>query len=128
MMPGFPIFRQHDAMDCGPTCLRMIARFYGKNFTIDDLREKSYISREGVSLLGISDAAEAVGFRSMGVRITMEQLTKEAPLPCVVHWDQDHFVVLYKASKGKVYVADPAFGKVDYTEAEFKQHWLATVS
>jgi len=127
-MPGFPIFRQHDAMDCGPTCLRMIARFYGKNFSIDDLRQKSYITREGVSLLGISDAAESVGFRSMGVRITFEQLTRQAPLPCIVHWDQSHFVVVYKAARGKVYVADPAFGKVDYTEAEFKQHWLATVS
>lgn len=127
-MPGFPVFRQHDAMDCGPTCLRMIARFYGKNFPIEDLREKSYITREGVSLLGISDAAESVGFRSIGVRITIEQLVKEAPLPCVVHWDQEHFVVVYKAKKGKVYVADPAFGKLDYTEAEFKQHWLATVS
>lgn len=127
-MPGFPIFRQHDAMDCGPSCLRMIARFYGKTFSIDDLREKSFISREGVSLLGISDAAESVGFRTMGVRITFEQLVKDAPLPCIVHWDQEHFVVVYKARKGKVYVADPAFGKVDYTEAEFKQHWLATVS
>jgi len=127
-MPGFPIFRQHDAMDCGPTCLRMIASYYGKSFSIDSLREKSYLSREGVSLLGISDAAEAVGFRTMGVRITLKQLTREAPLPCIVHWDQDHFVVVYKARKNKVYVADPAFGKVTYTEDEFKKHWLATVS
>jgi ATP-binding cassette, subfamily B, bacterial len=127
-MPGFPIFRQHDAMDCGPTCLRMIARHYGKAFSIDSLREKSYLSREGVSLLGISDAAEALGFRTMGVRITIQQLTREAPLPCIVHWDQDHFVVVYKVRKGKVYVADPAFGTIIYSEDDFKRHWLATVS
>ncbi len=127
-MPGFPIFRQHDAMDCGPTCLRMIASYYGKTFSIDSLREKSYLSREGVSLLGISDAAEAVGFRTMGVRITFRQLIREAPFPCIVHWDQDHFVVVYKVRKNKVYVADPAFGKVTYTGDDFKKHWLATVS
>ncbi len=127
-MINFPSFLQHDAMDCGPTCLRMIAKSYGKNFSIDELRTRSYITREGVSLLGISDAAESVGFRTMGVRISFDQLKKQAQLPCIVHWDQDHFVVVYKIKKGKIYVADPAFGKLTYTENEFKQHWLATVS
>ena len=127
-MINFPSFLQHDAMDCGPTCLRMIAKSYGKNFSIDELRTRSYITREGVSLLGISDAAESVGFRTMGVRISFGQLKKQAQLPCIVHWDQDHFVVVYKIKKGKVYVADPAFGKLTYTENEFRQHWLATVS
>ncbi len=127
-MINFPSFLQHDAMDCGPTCLRMIAKSYGKNFSIDELRTRSYITREGVSLLGISDAAESVGFRTMGVRITFDQLKNQAQLPCIVHWDQDHFVVVYKIKKGKIYVADPAFGKLTYTENEFRQHWLATVS
>ncbi len=127
-MPGFPIFRQLDAMDCGPTCLRMIAKYYGKTFSADDLRERSSISREGVSLLGISDAAESVGIRTMGVRVSWEQLIKEAPLPCIVHWDQEHFVVVHKVKKKKIYVADPAFGLVSYSETEFKDHWLATVS
>jgi ATP-binding cassette subfamily B protein len=77
-------------------------------------------------LLGLSDAAEAIGFRTIGARITIEQLY-EAPKPCVVHWDQDHFVVVYKLKKGKVFVADPAFGLVEYSEPEFKKHWLATV-
>ncbi len=126
-MPKFPFFRQYDAMDCGPTCLRMVAKYYGKHFTTEFLREKSYITREGVSLLGISDAAEAIGMRSMGVRVTFEQLKREAPLPCVVHWDQSHFVVVYKFRKGKVHVSDPAFGHLEYSEEEFKQHWLATV-
>jgi len=125
-MSKFPFFKQYDAMDCGPSCLRMIAAFYGRTYSLQKLRELSHISREGVSLLGLSDAAESIGFRTIGARITVEQLLN-APKPCVVHWDQDHFVVVYNYRKGKVYVADPAFGLVEYPEAEFKKHWLATV-
>ncbi|MCW0482868.1 peptidase domain-containing ABC transporter [Gaoshiqia sediminis] len=126
-MSRFPYFKQPDAMDCGPTCLRMIAKFYGKTINLDYLREQSHISREGVSLLGISDAAEAIGMRSLGTKVTFEQLVKDVPKPSVVHWDQNHFVVVYEARKGNVYVADPAFGLVKYTDEEFKKHWLATV-
>jgi ATP-binding cassette subfamily B protein len=125
-MPKFPHFKQYDAMDCGPTCIRMIAAFYGKNYSLQRLRQLAHITREGVSLLGLSEAAEAIGFRTIGARITFEQLF-QAPKPCVVHWDQEHFVVVYKLRKGKVYMADPAFGLVEYSEAEFKKHWLATV-
>ncbi len=113
-------------MDCGPTCIRMIAAFYGKNYSLQRLRKLAHITREGVSLLGLSEAAEAIGFRTIGARITFEQLS-QAPKPYVVHWDQEHFVVVYKLRKGKVYVADPAFGLVEYSEADFKEHWLATV-
>lgn len=127
-MSKFPFYQQFDAMDCGPTCLRMVAKYYGKHFTTEFLREKSYITREGVSLLGISDAAESVGMRSMGVKITFEQLRKEAPLPCIVHWGQEHFVVVYKFHKGKVFIADPAFGRMEYSEKEFCEHWLSTVA
>jgi ATP-binding cassette subfamily B protein len=125
-MPKFPFFKQYDAMDCGPTCIRMIAAFYGKNYSLQRLRQLAHITREGVSLLGLSEAAEAIGFRTIGARISFEQLF-QAPKPCVVHWDQEHFVVVYKIRKSKVYVADPAFGLVEYSEAEFKKHWLATV-
>jgi ATP-binding cassette subfamily B protein len=125
-MPKFPHFKQYDAMDCGPTCIRMIAAFYGKSYSLQRLRQLAHITREGVSLLGLSEAAEAIGFRTIGARITFEQLL-QAPKPCVVHWDQEHFVVVYKLRKSKVYVADPAFGLVEYSEAEFKKHWLATV-
>ncbi len=113
-------------MDCGPSCIRMIAAFYGKSYSLQKLRQLAHITREGVSLLGLSEAAEAIGFRTIGARITFEQLM-EAPKPCVVHWDQEHFVVVYQLRKGKVYVADPAFGLVEYSETEFKKHWLATV-
>jgi ATP-binding cassette subfamily B protein len=125
-MPRFPHFKQPDAMDCGPVCLRMIAKFYGRGIPLDYLREQSHISREGVSLLGISDAAEAIGMRSMGTKVSYGQLVNDVPKPCIVHWDQNHFVVLYDTGKGKMHVADPAFGLVKYTGAEFKQHWLAT--
>ncbi len=127
----FPFFKQLDAMDCGPSCLRMIAKHYGKNYSLQTLRDKSYITREGVSMLGISDAAEAIGFRSMGVRITFEQLLNETPLPCVAHWNQNHFVVVYKIKKqrnGKifVYVSDPARGLIKFTKEEFLSGWAST--
>lgn len=81
----FPSYHQLDAMDCDPTCLRMIARYYGRSFSIQYLREKSFITRVGVSMLGISDAAEIIGFRTNGVKITFEQLVAEKPLPCILH-------------------------------------------
>jgi len=127
-MAKFPFYQQFDAMDCGPSCLRMVAKYYGKHYSTESLREKSYITREGVSLLGISDAAESIGMRTMGVKISFEQLKKEAPLPCIAHWGQEHFVVVYKVQKGKVFVADPAFGRLEYSEKEFCEKWISTVS
>jgi ATP-binding cassette subfamily B protein len=97
-MKSFPLYLQLDAMDCGPTCLRMIARHYGRSYTLQNLRERSFITREGVSMLGISDAAESIGMHTQGVRITLEQLMEDVPLPCILHWNQNHFVVLYHLS------------------------------
>lgn len=129
-MKKFPHYTQLDAMDCGPTCLRMVAKYYGKNYSLETLRERSYITREGISLLGTSEAAESIGFRTMGVKITFEQLVNEAPLPCIAHWKQEHFVVVYKITKNKngytIYLADPAEGLVKLTEQEFKKAWLST--
>ncbi len=126
MAMSFPFERQADAMDCGPSCLQMVARFYGKKFSLTDLREKSYISREGVSFLGISEAAEAIGFRTIGVRIPFNKLVEETPLPCIVHWRQKHFVVVYKIKKNTVYVADPAKGLIKYSRDEFEKNWATT--
>ena len=123
---SFPHYRQLDAMDCGPTCLRMVAKYYGRNYSLQTLREKSFITREGVSMLGISEAAETIGFRTSGVKITLEQLKKEAPLPCILHWKQNHFVVLHKIKQDKFYIADPASTLVAFTEEEFKRCWLST--
>lgn len=123
-MKNFPHYRQYDQMDCGPTCLRMIAKYHGRRYSMDTLRQKSGINREGVSLLGISDAAEEIGFRTVGACINWDQLQKEATFPCIIYWDQVHFVVVYKIKKEKVFIADPAKGKVTYTKEEFLQHWL----
>jgi predicted double-glycine peptidase len=102
----FPFFKQQDQMDCGPTCLRMIAKFHGRNFKIQTLRHLCEFNREGVSLLGISDAAEKIGFRSLGAKLTVEEV-RNAELPCILHWQQNHFVVLYKIKGGNFYIADP---------------------
>lgn len=126
VLQSFPFYRQLDAKDCGPTCLQMIAKHYGRSYSLDNLREKCYITREGVSLLGISEAAENIGFRTMGVKISFNQLKQESPLPCIVHWNQEHFIVVYKIDKNKVYVADPAHGKVIYTYSEFIKCWAST--
>ncbi|MEF8811642.1 MAG: peptidase domain-containing ABC transporter [Bacteroidales bacterium] len=125
-MPKFPFYQQHDAMDCGPACLRMIARYYGKHYSLQTLRDRSYITREGVSMMGISDAAESIGFRTMGVRISWDQLISEAPLPCIVHWQQKHFVVVYKIKKNTVYVSDPARGRIRFPKEEFMRGWATT--
>jgi len=98
-MPVFRSLRQLDSMDCGPTCLQMVAKHYGKSYSLQYLRSRSFISKSGVSMLGISDAAESIGFRIRGYRLTWEQLRDEVPLPCIVHWNQRHFVVVYKIRK-----------------------------
>ncbi|TAL71562.1 MAG: peptidase domain-containing ABC transporter [Bacteroidetes bacterium] len=130
-MVSFPFFKQLDSMDCGPTCLRMIAHHYGRRFSVQKLRELSYISHQGVSLLGISEAAEKIGFRTLGARLNFEKLT-EVPLPCIVHWHHNHFVVVYKIVQKKnttcVYAADPAHGLLKYTKKEFLNCWLSTIS
>ena len=112
-------------MDCGPTCLRMIAKHYGKIYSLQKLRDKCSISREGVSILGISDAAEAIGFRTLGVKIPIEKLAVETPLPCIIHWNQNHFAVVHKINKKTISVADPAVGLINYTFDEFTKGWLS---
>ena len=123
--------RQRDAMDCGPSCLVMIARHYGWRADSEQLRMSFALGKEGVSLLGISKAAEEIGFKTVGGRLSFETLTSEAPLPCIVHWNQNHFVVVYKIKKHRkgcytVYVADPGKGLVTYTKEEFCEHWVST--
>ena len=127
----FPFFMQLDAMDCGPSCLRMIAKYYGRFFSVQQLREKSYILRTGVNLLGLSEAAESIGFRTTCVRTSIQKLKEQAKLPCIIHWNQEHFVVLFKITKKKdkyfFHIADPAHGLLKYEEEEFKKCWITTV-
>ncbi|MXV13897.1 ATP-binding cassette domain-containing protein [Pedobacter sp. HMF7056] len=110
-------------MDCGPTCLRIIAKHYGRSYAIQRLRDLCNISKVGVSLLGISEAAEKIGLRSLGVKIEPDELTK-SQLPCILHWHSRHFVVLYKIKKDKYYVSDPEKGLLTYSERELRDHWL----
>lgn len=122
----FPFFRQLDYRDCGPTCLRMIAKFYGKTFSREFLRDKAGITRTGVNMAGIADAAESIEMRTLGMRISLESLVNEAPTPFIVPWRQKHFVVVYKTSKTKIYVADPAQGLLEYSHQEFLEAWTNT--
>jgi ATP-binding cassette, subfamily B, bacterial len=131
-MKSFPFYLQPDAMDCGPTCLRMVAKYHGRGYSLQSLREKSFITRTGVSMLGISDAAESIGFRTMGIKINFEKLASEVPLPCIVHWKQNHFVVVCQIKRKGGYentivtVADPARGIIKFTKQEFEKGWIST--
>lgn len=131
-MKSFPLYTQHDAMDCGPTCLRMVTAFYGKYFSLQFLRENCFISRQGVSMLGISEAAEKLGMHTIGIRISISKLKEDVPLPCIIHWNQNHFVVLYRIERRKqatlFHVADPVGSKLVYTETEFSRCWLSNRS
>ncbi|MEC5395938.1 peptidase domain-containing ABC transporter [Bergeyella sp. RCAD1439] len=121
----FPYYKQPDAKDCGPTCLRIISKFYGKNIPLLQIRQLSETTREGSSLLGLSDAAEILGFKTLGVQIDYLTLKEEVPLPCIVHWNKQHFVVVYKIDKsGKVYVSDPSYGLITYEKEEFIKRWI----
>ena len=135
MMKPFPHYQQLDSMDCGPSCLRMIAKYYGRCYSLQNLRERSFITRQGVSMLGISDAAESIGMRTQGVRISLQQLVEDVPLPCILHWNQNHFVVLYNVKKKrKVFsktaedytfsISDPAKGKYPIDKADLRNAGL----
>ena len=131
-MKVFPNYKQADSKDCGPTCLKIVAKYYGKTVAIQTLRDYCETNREGSNMHYLSDAAEKIGFRSLGIKTDLNKL-KEAPLPCVLHWDKRHFVVFYDVrssklgvgSKKAIYkISDPAFGLLEYTEEEFLKHWI----
>lgn len=127
MQKKFPTYTQLDSIDCGPTCLKIIAKYYGKNFPLHELRDYCHINREGTSLLGISDAAEKIGFRTMGVKASFEQLCNDVVFPCIIHWNQSHFVVVYRIKKKReqtyIYISDPASGLLKYTKEDFLKCW-----
>lgn len=123
-MAGFPFYRQINIMDCGPTCLQIISKYYGHHLPIAFLRKITNTGKEGSSLLGISKGAEQIGFRTLGIKARFDTLRKEAPLPLVAHWNQGHFVVVYKITKKHVFVSDPAEGLLEYSHREFVQNWI----
>src|ERR1051325_6846716 len=125
---AFTFYQQPDSMDCGPTCLQMVVKHYNKNISLQTLRDRSQAGKEGVNLLGISEAAESLGLRTQSLRLTYPALANDAHLPAILHWDQNHFVVLYKIKKEQIYIADPARGLLSYTKSEFKSHWISDVT
>ena len=123
----FPLYKQLDAMDCGPTCLRMVAKYYGRSIPLDYLRNKSQYGKEGVSMLGLADAAESIGLKSVGSKLSFEQLINDAPLPAIIHWDQYHFVILTpESTRNKLVIADPAKGLIKLNKDEFLKRWVST--
>ena len=130
-MKKIPLILQQDAMDCGPSCLAMICSYYGQQISCKQLRKICSLGKAGVSILGISKAAEIIGLKTIGGRLSFDTLAIELPLPCIVHWNQNHFVVVYKIKKRRgnryeVYVADPGKGLITYTKEEFCEHWVST--
>jgi ATP-binding cassette, subfamily B, bacterial len=138
-MSKFPFYKQLDAMDCGPTCLRMIAHYYGKLYSLDFLRDKASINRNGVSLAGISEAAEMIGLQSLSLAADFDTLAQEMPLPCIAHWKQRHFVIVTKVKRKQsfwskisrkisdeweIHLADPAYGLITYSKDEFMRGWI----
>ena len=128
MKNNFPFTPQHDSMQCGVACLQMICKSFGREYTMDSLSKLCFATTEGVSMLGINEGANILGLHTISTKTTISMLG-EASLPCILHWNQNHFVVLYKVKKGKkFYVADPGKGLVTYGLEEFKQHWISTKS
>lgn len=121
----YPFVRQYDAMDCGPACISMIAQWYGKRVSLETIRKRAWITREGVSFLGLKSAAGTMGFRAAGVRLPFSRLAAEAPLPCIVHWQQNHFIVVNRISDRKVWVSDPAIGRIRMSRDEFLKGWAS---
>ncbi|UII25817.1 peptidase domain-containing ABC transporter [Fulvivirga maritima] len=126
-MDKFPHYSQTEAKDCGPTAIKIIAKYYGKTINTQQLRSLSETTREGSSLLGLSEAVENIGFRSIGIKLSFDKL-KEAPLPCILHWNKNHYVVLYKIKNQTLYISDPAHGKLKYSKEDFLKHWIGNNS
>ena len=126
-MSSFPLIRQYDSMECGIACLAMVCKFFRIEYSIEYLSRICFATTEGVSLLGINETALQLGLRAISGRITINKLW-EAHSPCILHWNQNHFVVLYKIKKNRFYIADPAKGLVKYNLEEFKKHWVSTQS
>ena len=127
----FPFVQQPDSMDCGPACLCMIAKYYGRDYSLEYLRQTSFVGKDGVSLLGISRAAENIGFRTIGGHIIFSNLVDKALIPCIVHWRQEHFVVIYDIRKkdnneSVICIADPGKGLLEYTYSDFCKNWVST--
>ena len=128
MGKNFPIIYQHDSMLCGVTCLTMICTYFGKKYPMEYVSELCFATTEGVSLLSVNKVASKLGLKTISGRASVNTISNFES-PCILHWNQNHFVVLYKVKKGKIfYIADPGKGLVKYSLEEFKKHWISTQS
>jgi len=125
-MKSFPFYKQPDAKDCGPTCLRIISKYFGREIPLQHIRKLSETTREGSNLAGLSDAAENLGFNTLGMKINFEVLKNDTPLPCIVHWRKSHYIVVYDVDvkNNSVYVSDPGYGLITYTKEDFIKSWI----
>src|ERR1700761_2371288 len=121
-LTNFPFYKQQDAKDCGPTCLRMICKYYGRVFNAEFLQRKCGTNRLGVSFRNLSMAAESIGFRSIPAKMNFQSI-KEQDMPVIIHWKGNHFVVAYKLTEKYAWVADPAHGRIRYSRKDFITHW-----
>jgi ATP-binding cassette, subfamily B, bacterial len=124
MADKFPFYKQLDSMDCGATCLRMISKFYGRYYSLEYLRDLVKVEKDGVSISDISDGAERIGFHTLAVKVNFDRLQEDIPLPCIAHWDSNHYVVIYKVTAKSVTIADPALGKRVLSRDEFRENWI----
>lgn len=123
MLDRFPVEYQMDSQDCGPASLKIIAKYFGKYFSLQYLRDKCGISKEGVSLLDLSTGAESIGLRTLAIKGTVDDVVNSVPFPAILFWNNNHFVVVYKSDKRHVWISDPARGRVRYSLAEFRNGW-----
>ena len=119
----FPNYRQLDRMDCGPTCIKIVAAYYGKDLELDYLRGLSGLHKGGVSLAGISNALETIGIKALAITACLDELVQDVPLPAIAHWEGQHFLAVYKADKKHIFISDSAFGLVKYSHTDFLKKW-----
>lgn len=126
-MKNITFYKQHDSMQCGAACLAMICSYFGKKYKLETLSRICFPTNQGISLLGLCDASNKIGLSPFVYKINIEKLRKINNI-CVLHWNQNHFVILQKIKNNKFYIADPEKGFITYTEDEFKQHWISSTS
>lgn len=123
ILKHFPVEYQMDSQDCGPASLKIIAKHFGRYYSLQYLRDRCGITNQGISLLDLSTGAENIGLRTLAIKCTIEEVITSVPFPTILFWNENHFVVLYHADKKHMWVSDPAKGRIKYTHEEFRRGW-----
>lgn len=123
LLHRFPVEYQMDSQDCGPASLKIIAKHFGKFYSLQFMRDRCGITKEGVSLLDLSTGAESIGLRTLAIKCTIDDVVNSIPFPAIVFWKESHFIVVYHSDKKHVWVSDPAKGRIKYSHEEFKRGW-----